>query len=142
MIKGINKCVVIIRPEGSENFEEIHFYLRNKDINQKAIDHGIVAEATKIIHEYELQLQEGISIDSGKNRNRIASKQGHSMDVFSSNAKTVNSSTSDTSCLKAVKPNSARLKNLFSFAPRSFLLGIAIMSLFVILLKVIEALAA
>ena len=155
LLKGVNKRVIIIKNPESEIFEEAYFIVKNKSIFNQAKENEMVLEANRIISDYSRQQKIAAGeIKNNKNEKKVSDTlPGFDDEEFFEDAKffaennfgepnnlSKFSYPVQSSGFKLVSSKKIRKIKLpeIKAPPRSFFIGIGVMSAFIIAARIFE----
>ena len=154
MLKGINKRVIIIKNPESEIFEEAYFIVKNKSIFTQAKENDMVLEANRIISDYSRQQKVAVNksgdnkIKSSKIGGEIISEedifdddffmQGHSDKISNLSKLAYPPSKSPAFRLVSSKKIKKFKLPVLKAPPRSFFIGVGLMSAIIIAARILE----
>lgn len=155
LLKGVNKRVIVIKNPESEIFEEAYFIVKNKSMFNQAKENEMVLEANRIISDYSRQQKIAAGeIKNNKNEKKIADTlPGFGDDEFFEDSKFFagNNFGEPDNLSKFSYPvqkpgfklvSSRKIKKFkmpeIKAPPRSFFIGIGVMSAIIIAARIFE----
>ena len=159
LLKGVNKRVIIIKNPESEIFEEAYFIVKNKSIFNQANENEMVLEANRIISDYSRQQKIAAGeLKSNKNEKKISDTlPGYGDEELFEDAKFFGENNFgepdnlnkfpyplQSSGFKLVSSKKIRKIKLpeIKAPPRSFFIGIGVMSALIIAARIFEFILA
>ena len=153
LLKGVNKRVIIIKNPESEIFEEAYFIVKNKGIFSKAKENEMVLEANRIIADYSKQQKIAAGeVKNGKKEKRAVDNSidddifddakffaGHNFGE-ADNISKFSHPVQPSPGFKLVSSKKIRKLKLpeLKTPPKSFFIGIGVMSAIVIAARIFE----